>query len=476
VAAAVGALGVALGVQVLGGPGLPAGPAAGALLPVGLVLAAVVAQQVPLTLGPQHKYTLASVVAFAAVLLLAPAPAVLVVGAGQLLGQGTLALRREPGSGRRRRGAPGVAFNTAQAVLTAGLGGLLYQALRPAGPDLGVPAGAAGLLAAGAAAAGMFVGNTTAVATMVALQRGERPWRVWRAARRADLPAAAGDYLLGFLLAWALPREPWLLVPLAAGAAVVYQALARWAALLQREAAVARQAGEATALRELHRLKDEFLGTVSHELRTPLTVVCGFAELLQAQGDALPPAARGMVGHLADGTARLARLVDDLLEFTHAQRGALAVRPVAVDLVPVLAAVLTGFRLQPGGERLVAALPATLPAVADPVRVAQATANLVGNALKYAPQGPITLRAGPGAGPPATVRVAVEDHGPGIPVPEQGRVWEQFYRGGAARGAAPGTGIGLAVVKALLEAQRGRVGLASAPGRGSSFWLELPAA
>jgi signal transduction histidine kinase len=181
-----------------------------------------------------------------------------------------------------------------------------------------------------------------------------------------------------------------------------------------------------------------------------------------------------MVGHLAAGADRLVRLLDDLLAFTRLQQGAVAVRPVAVDLVPVLHEVLSGFRPQPGGDRLVAALPATLPALADPARVAQATSNMVANALKYAPRGPIRLRASVVPGPPATVRVAVEDHGPGVPESEQGRVWEQFYRGTAATGVAPGMGVGLAVVKALTEAQGGRVGLSSVAGGGSCFWLELP--
>jgi signal transduction histidine kinase len=478
VIAGVGAVGLAI--ETLTSPRAAALPSdvTGALLIVGLMVAAIVAQHAPLTLGPRHKYTLAMPVAFAAVLLWEPALAVVVVGLSQLLGQGTLALRRDGTTGRRRRGLPAVVFNTAQTVLATGLGGLVYVALRPPAPALLVPAGAAGLAAAAGGAAVMFVVNTVAVAMMVALQRGKRPWTVWLTARRADHMEAAGDYLLGFLVAWALPREPWLLIPLAAGAVVVYRALARRTALLQREREVARQDADATALRELHRLKDEFLGTITHELRNPLTVVCGFAELLQARAERLDPADRNMLAHLATGAERLSRMVDDLLDFTRLQRGVLNVHPTPIDVVPVLEEVLAGLRVQPGGDRLVAELPETLPAIADHGRVAQAAINLLVNALKYAPEGPVTLRAGayPGAGPeqPGVVRIDVEDHGPGIPEAEQGRVWEQFYRGVAAAGAAPGTGIGLAVVKALTEAQGGRVGLWSVPGQGSRFWLELP--
>ena len=103
--------------------------------------------------------------------------------------------------------------------------------------------------------------------------------------------------------------------------------------------------------------------------------------------------------------------------------------------------------------------------------------NLVENALKYAPGGPIVLRAGPaGAGP--AVRVEVEDRGPGVPPEERARVWDTFYRGArvtAAAGPVPGSGIGLAVVKALAQAHGGRVGVEGAAGGGARFWFELPA-
>jgi signal transduction histidine kinase len=116
------------------------------------------------------------------------------------------------------------------------------------------------------------------------------------------------------------------------------------------------------------------------------------------------------------------------------------------------------------------------------VRVAQAVYNLLANAQKYAPEGPITLRAelvqSQSGDLPDTVRVEVEDHGPGISPEEQPRVWQKFYRGRDVSGLnlAPGAGIGLAIVKALVEAQQGHVGLESRPGQGAHFWIELPAA
>jgi signal transduction histidine kinase len=106
--------------------------------------------------------------------------------------------------------------------------------------------------------------------------------------------------------------------------------------------------------------------------------------------------------------------------------------------------------------------------------VVQVVSNLVENAIKYAPEGPIEVRA---VHQGAAVRIEVEDQGPGIPPEEQPRVWEKFYRSQQVveLNLARGTGIGLAVVKALVEAQCGRVGLVSTPGQGSRFWFEVPA-
>ncbi len=107
--------------------------------------------------------------------------------------------------------------------------------------------------------------------------------------------------------------------------------------------------------------------------------------------------------------------------------------------------------------------------------MSQVVSNLIENAIKYAPQGRITLRARTSSD---TVCVEVQDEGPGILPAEQARVWEKFYRGSQVVGqnGIPGSGIGLAVVRALVEAQGGSVGLRSVSGQGACFWIEVPAA
>ncbi len=239
-------------------------------------------------------------------------------------------------------------------------------------------------------------------------------------------------------------------------------------------ATLAQQEAEAAALRDLDRLKNELLSTVSHELRTPLTVIYGYAQRLQARATVLDAATIAeMGGRIQASAARLKRLIDDLLDFASLERQALRLQLEPFDLVALLREVVAGFRQQPGGRRLQTRLPTHLPVYADRARVAQVVSNLLVNALTYALTGRVTVRAMPDG---TVARVEVRDRGPGIAPEEQARVWQKFVRGTqvARFDLAPGSGIGLALVKALVEAQGGRVGLESTPGRGACFWFELP--
>jgi signal transduction histidine kinase len=172
----------------------------------------------------------------------------------------------------------------------------------------------------------------------------------------------------------------------------------------------------------------------------------------------------------------MARLVDDLLTFAQFERGDVVVRREPLAVESFLKAAITGAARLPGGERLrLEPGDPGLVVSADPVRLRQVMSNLLSNALRYAPGGPVAVRY---AAEGDAVRIEVADKGPGVGADEQARVWERFYRGRSVAGIAGerATGIGLAVVKALVEAQGGAVGLESPPTGGATFWLTLPAA
>jgi signal transduction histidine kinase len=252
--------------------------------------------------------------------------------------------------------------------------------------------------------------------------------------------------------------------------------------LLGTQAAVAienarlfEQATTAEALRELAQLEAELLNTVSHELRTPLSLIHGYAELLVHRAERLEPAeVAQMSGEIYAGSRTLARLVDDLLDFARLEHGRLELRRQRVALGELIESLTSTFRSHPGGERIATELEPGLAVDADPERLHQVIANLLANALAYTSDGPIVVHARHENG---DVRVEVADHGPGLAANEVDRVWESFYRGAeAAQLPHRGSGLGLTVVRQLVELHGGRVGVRSIPGQGATFWFSLPAA
>jgi len=242
-----------------------------------------------------------------------------------------------------------------------------------------------------------------------------------------------------------------------------------------RRAHLSAHAAEADALRELNRLRTDLMSLVAHELRGPLTAVTGYAQLLRRRAGSLTPA--GIV-RMADQIERSATLtneiVGDLTTTTLHESGALAVRAENVDLGAALASIAHSFQVLPGGDRVRVEVPDGVRALADPARVEQMVGNLLFNALRYAPTGPVVVRARPAS--PNEVCVEVCDQGPGIPTELQPRVWDKFYRVAGSEQLTHGTGIGLAVVRTLAELHDGHVELDSAPGAGSTFRIVLPRA
>lgn len=230
-------------------------------------------------------------------------------------------------------------------------------------------------------------------------------------------------------------------------------------------------------LKELDRLKQDFLNSVSHELRTPLTSIRGYSEFLQDEvGGPLSNEHHTFVARIAEGTERLERLVDDLLDFARLEAGAfkLAIRQASLtDKVNEIAA-----SLQPQAQGRQVSLSVDLPEAPvlipmDPDRIGQVLLNLVGNAIKFTPEGGrlgIRVMAEADA-----IRVEVWDTGIGISTGDQARLFERFFQvHSSLTREQGGTGLGLPISKSLVEAHGGRIGVQSAAGQGAIFWFTLP--
>ena len=245
-------------------------------------------------------------------------------------------------------------------------------------------------------------------------------------------------------------------------------------ALLADVRVTAAERARATALAQLDRDKSAFFANVSHEFRTPITVALAAAGELRRSS--LSAEQAGHVDAVNRAADRLNRLVDTLLDFARAEAGALTPVLEPVDLAETTRDVVSMFRsaIESAGLDLTVHVDDFGPAVSDREAWIKVVANLVSNAYKFTEHGSIgiTLRRDGDA-----VTLTVADTGTGIPADQAERVFDRFHlvTGQPARGI-PGTGIGLALVKDLVEAQAGRVRLESTPGVGTTVTVSLPVA
>ncbi|MBM4281335.1 MAG: histidine kinase [Deltaproteobacteria bacterium] len=249
-------------------------------------------------------------------------------------------------------------------------------------------------------------------------------------------------------------------------------------------------------LQELDKMKSNFLATVSHELRTPLTSVIGYSEmLLEGIAGNLVGEQRDFVQTIKEKGASLLALITQLLDASRAESGNLSLQIVEFDPTPVLAGATTSIVPQCAKKKieLTVDLAPGLPVLkGDRDKVGNIVVNLLGNAMKFTPQGGrITLSAQRWSGPrpprgndcqalfgvPAEdfVRIVVQDTGIGIPADKVGRVFERFYQvDDSSTREFGGTGLGLAIVKSFVDAHRGEVFVESVVGEGSRFTVLLP--
>lgn len=262
---------------------------------------------------------------------------------------------------------------------------------------------------------------------------------------------------------------------------IAVDALAHQQANLERLVAARTRALElkSAELEALAGRKTAFLGWLSHEVRTPLNAVLGMIRLVRRDGPG--PGQDRRLGIAETAGRHLIRLLDDVLELSRLEAGAVTLAPQPADpraLAGEVAAILQPEAAAKGLRLTVAAAPGLRPAyLVDPLRVRQLLFNLTANAIKFTESGTITVRVDAERRPDGRTGLVleVEDTGPGVPEPLQGNIFDAYARGEVGGGRPGGAGLGLAIVREIVERMEGTVTVANGRHGGALFRLSFPA-
>jgi signal transduction histidine kinase len=425
-----------------------AGPSLGTLAGIAALLAASVIAEafpVPIERVSPGAMSLATVFIVAAAALYGWAAATLV-------GFLTMALV-EVG---RRRPMIRIAYNAGLYVLSAAAAGGVRDAIGTGGL-------ARTVIATTAATVAFYLVDIGLLAIVISRERTEGVSRLFPRYVSATLAPLGVMASVTLILVVLWQRAPALALVLVAPLALVV--------FYQRSvhASLAR-------LRELDRLKDEFIAIVSHELRTPLASVYGAALTLQRH-ELDPESRNSMLGIIYRESDRLARLVNDVLWVNRLETGRVETRIESCEPVALAESVVEAARAHlPAGLELELVPAADVPSVAaDADKVEQVLGNLIENAVKYSPNGGcVEVSVAPADD---GVRFAVRDEGIGIPPDEHARIFEKFHRlDPNLTNGVSGTGLGLYIARELVQQMNGRIWVDSRAGEGAVFAFELPAA
>lgn len=231
---------------------------------------------------------------------------------------------------------------------------------------------------------------------------------------------------------------------------------------------------DVTRFKEAEDLKSTFVSVISHELKTPLALITGYAETLDREDVRWDTdTTRECLTVIREESTRLNRLIEDLLDAARIEAGVLDLRISYVQLDELAESSVDALRPIERDHMFAVDFPPEFPVVlADPERLRQVLRNLLSNAVKYSPADSLIRVSGRVESD--RVVVSVSDEGPGIPLDEQAHLFERFSRGSEAQDTSSGTGLGLYLSKAVIEAHDGEIWVESTPGQGTTFYFSVP--
>lgn len=243
--------------------------------------------------------------------------------------------------------------------------------------------------------------------------------------------------------------------------------------LLGRQARIIDYASLYARLKEVDQMKDDFVSMAAHELRSPLTIIRGYVEML-GEGEGMSAVSKGHLAHIDHAAVQLNSLIGDILDVAKLQEGRMSFTLTALDVSANIAQVVDSF-MRPAADKGLTLLyaPTPLPIISvDTDRFRQVMINLVGNAIKYTPQGEVKVVA---SADQSFVTIRVSDTGMGISAEDQQKLFQKFFRvKNQETEKITGTGLGLWITTQIVKAMKGTISVESIKGKGTDFIVQFP--